>query len=135
MATHDPLTISKRKHQQKLHIITRSRQCTFCTKAGWIKSKQFKNKQTKYCKSYIFVSTFSCARSWDDIKAIGDLKSSKTGSPHVCGTKMMFFELVNRWDRYLYTCDNVPDQGICDHKLNPFIFWYFCQKMCKNHPK
>ena len=52
------------------------------------------------------------------------------GPAHVCGTKMMFFELPKGQDRYFYTRDNVPDQGICDSKSNPFTFWYFCQKMC-----
>ena len=45
---------------------------------------------------------------------------------HVCGTKMMFFELLKGQDWYFFTRDNVPDQGICDSKSNPFTFWYFC---------
>ena len=54
---------------------------------------------------------------------------------HVCGTEMMFFELPKGRDRYFYTRDNVPDQGKCDLKSNPFTFWYFSKKMCKKHPK
>ena len=58
---------------------------------------------------------------------------------HVCGTKMMFFELPKGWDRYFFIPDNVLCQGICVLKSNPFTFWYFWpkngQKRLKKHHK
>ena len=61
------------------------------------------------------------------------------GTPHVCRTKMMFFELPKGWDRYFFIPDNVLCQGICVLKSNPFTFWYFWpkngQKRLKKHHK
>ena len=82
------------------------------------------------CETLLFVSFNACFVYGPTPVLLFVTKISFCDNAHVCGTKMMFFELPKGRDRYIFTRDNVPDQGICDSKSNPFTFWYFCQKMC-----